>query len=87
VPGPGDLRVPRSPGDRPLPSRRRKALQPPPEGTETAFVTLTRFEDISDVLAFAGEGYETPVLEPEALRLLSRYDDHALHFETATFSR
>lgn len=50
-------------------------------------MTLTRFEDISDVLAFAGEGYETPVLEPEALRLLSRYDDHALHFETATFSR
>jgi hypothetical protein len=42
---------------------------------------------MADVLAFAGEDYETPVLEPEALRLLSRYDDHALHFETATFSR
>jgi hypothetical protein len=43
------------------------------EGTEAAFVTLTRFEDMADVLAFAGEDYETPVLEPEALRLLSRY--------------
>jgi hypothetical protein len=57
------------------------------EGTEAAFVTLTRFEDMTDVLAFAGEDYEMPVLEPEALQLLSRYDDHALHFETATFSR
>jgi hypothetical protein len=41
---------------------------------------------MADVLAFAGEHYVTPVLEPEALQLLSRYDDHALHFETATFS-
>jgi hypothetical protein len=57
------------------------------EGTEAAFVTLVRFEDMADVLAFAGEDYETPVLEPEALRLLSRYDDHAVHFETATFAR
>jgi hypothetical protein len=56
------------------------------EGAEAAFVTLTRFEDMDDVLAFAGEDYEAPVLEPEALRLLSRYDDHAVHFETATFS-
>jgi hypothetical protein len=56
------------------------------EGSEAAFVTLTRFEDMDDVLAFAGEDYEAPVLEPEALRLLSRYDDRALHFETAMFS-
>jgi hypothetical protein len=57
------------------------------EGTEAAFVTLVRFEDMADVLAFAGTDYETPVLEPEAMRLLSRYDDRALHFETATLSR
>jgi hypothetical protein len=56
------------------------------EGAEVGFVTLTRFEDMYDVLAFAGEDYEAPVLEPEALRLLSRYDDRALHFDTATFS-
>ena len=42
---------------------------------------------MTDVLAFAGErGSETPVLEPEALQLLSRYDDRATHCETATFS-
>ena len=56
-----------------------------PDGTEAAFVTLTRFESISDVKAFAGEAYEVPVLEPEALELLSRYDRRALHFETAPF--
>ena len=50
------------------------------------FVTLTRFEDMADVQAFAGDAYETPVLEPEALQLLSQFDDHALHFDTATFS-
>jgi hypothetical protein len=56
-----------------------------PDGTEAAFVTLTRFESLSDVRAFAGEAYEVPVLEPEALELLSRYDKRALHFETASF--
>lgn len=55
-------------------------------GTEAAFVTLVRFENMADVLAFVGEDYETPVLEPEARRLLSRYDDQAIHFETATFA-
>lgn len=57
------------------------------EGTEAAFVTLVRFEEMADVLAFAGDDYATPVLEPEALQLLSRYDDRAFHFETASFSR
>ena len=56
-----------------------------PDGTEAAFVTLTRFESLGDVRAFAGEEYEVPVLEPEALELLSRYDERALHFETAPF--
>lgn len=55
------------------------------EESETAFVTLTRFEGFGDVRAFAGEAYETPVLEPRAQQLLSHYDDHALHFETTAF--
>ncbi len=54
------------------------------EEAETAFVTLTRFESTGEVRAFAGENYGTPVLEPEALELLSRYDDRVVHFETAT---
>jgi hypothetical protein len=56
-----------------------------PDVTETAFVTLTRFESLGDVRGFAGTDYEVPVLEPEALELLSRYDTRALHFETTPF--
>ena len=55
------------------------------DGEEVAFVTLTRFESIEAVRAFAGEAYEVPVLEPRARELLSRYDERAQHFETATF--
>ena len=32
--------------------------------------------------AFAGADYETPVIEPEAQRLLSRYEDHAAHYDS-----
>jgi hypothetical protein len=55
------------------------------DGDEVAFVTLVRFESLDDVIAFAGEGYEIPVLEPEALALLSRHDDRAVHYDTSTF--
>jgi antibiotic biosynthesis monooxygenase (ABM) superfamily enzyme len=54
------------------------------DGGEAAFVTLTRFESLAAVRAFAGEAYEVPVLEPPALALLSRYDERAEHYETAT---
>jgi hypothetical protein len=53
---------------------------------EVAFVTLTRFDSVDAIRAFAGEDPEIPVLEPQALALLSRYDERAQHFETATFS-
>ena len=49
------------------------------------FVTLTMFESLDAVRAFAGEDYETPVIEPEAQRLLSRYEDRAVHYETVDF--
>ena len=54
------------------------------DGDEVAFVTLTRFESLDAVRAFAGEAYEVPVLEPPALALLSRYDERAEHYDTAT---
>jgi hypothetical protein len=56
------------------------------DGAEVAFVTLTRFESIEAVVAFAGASYEIPVLEPQARSLLSRYDERALHFETRSFT-
>jgi heme-degrading monooxygenase HmoA len=54
---------------------------------EEEFVTLTMFESLDAVRAFAGEDYETPVIEPEAQRLLSRYEDRAVHYATVDFSR
>lgn len=55
------------------------------EGDEVAFVTLTRFETLDAIRAFAGEDYETPMLEPTARALLSRYDARAEHYETSSF--
>jgi hypothetical protein len=55
------------------------------EGHEVAFVTLTRFDGLDSIRAFAGEDYEVPVLEPRALALLSRYDERAAHFDTSSF--
>jgi hypothetical protein len=48
-------------------------------------VTLTRFESIDAIRGFAGDDYEVPVLEPDALALLSRYEDRASHFVTSSF--
>jgi antibiotic biosynthesis monooxygenase (ABM) superfamily enzyme len=55
------------------------------EGAEVGFITLTRFESLESVRAFAGDDYEVPVLEPKALALLSHYDERAAHYETAAF--
>lgn len=52
---------------------------------EVGFVTLTRFDTLDAIRAFAGEEYETPVLEPTARALLSHYDPRAEHFETSSF--
>jgi hypothetical protein len=43
---------------------------------------VTLFASLDAVRAFAGEDYETPVIEPEAKRLLSRYEDRAAHYDS-----
>jgi antibiotic biosynthesis monooxygenase (ABM) superfamily enzyme len=55
------------------------------DGDEVAFVTLTRFDSLDAIRAFAGTDYEVPVLEPQALAVLSRHDERALHFDSASF--
>jgi antibiotic biosynthesis monooxygenase (ABM) superfamily enzyme len=55
------------------------------EGEEVAFVTLTRFQTIEDIRAFAGESFDVPVIEPRAAALLSHYDERAVHYETSSF--
>jgi antibiotic biosynthesis monooxygenase (ABM) superfamily enzyme len=52
---------------------------------EVAFVTLTRFAALDDIRAFAGDDYESPVLEPTARSLLSRYEAQASHYTTASY--
>jgi antibiotic biosynthesis monooxygenase (ABM) superfamily enzyme len=51
------------------------------DGDEVAFVTMTWFDSIESVRAFAGPEYETPVITEKAAALLSRHDDRALHYE------
>jgi antibiotic biosynthesis monooxygenase (ABM) superfamily enzyme len=47
------------------------------EHDEVAFITLTRFDSVAAIRAFAVDDYETAVLEPPALALLARYERRA----------
>jgi heme-degrading monooxygenase HmoA len=51
-----------------------------PEGVE--FATLTLWESLDAIREFAGEDYEVAVISPEARKLLSRFDQRSLHYET-----
>jgi heme-degrading monooxygenase HmoA len=53
-----------------------------PAGEEEEFVVMTLFESLDAIRAFAGDDYETPVIEPEAARLLVRGDERAVHYES-----
>lgn len=46
------------------------------------FVTMTMFESLDAVRAFAGEDYERAVILPEARALLERFDERSAHYET-----
>ncbi len=48
---------------------------------EVAFVTITRFESLDSVREFAGDDYERAVIEPEARKLLARFDERSAHYE------
>jgi heme-degrading monooxygenase HmoA len=49
--------------------------------SEVEFVTLTCFESLEAVRAFAGEDYEVAVVPPEARALLTRFDERSRHYE------
>jgi heme-degrading monooxygenase HmoA len=51
-------------------------------GDEVEFVTITRFDSMDAVRAFAGADYEVAVIHPDARDLLSRYDERSTHYET-----
>jgi Antibiotic biosynthesis monooxygenase len=48
---------------------------------ESEFVTVTYFESLDAVRAFAGEDYEAAVVPPEARELLTRFDERSRHYE------
>jgi heme-degrading monooxygenase HmoA len=50
-------------------------------GEEVEFVTITLFTSLDAVRRFAGEDYETAVLHPEAIELLSHHDPKSVHYE------
>jgi hypothetical protein len=49
---------------------------------EVEFVTLTLWESMDAVRAFAGDDYETAVVPPAARALLARFDPMSLHYKT-----
>ncbi len=51
-------------------------------GAEVEFVTLTLFESMDAVLAFAGKDFEKAVVPPKAKKLLARFDERSVHYET-----
>ena len=50
-------------------------------GREVEFVTLTLWESLDAIQAFAGEDYAVAVVPPDARRLLERFDERSQHFE------
>jgi heme-degrading monooxygenase HmoA len=52
-------------------------------GDETEFVSLTFFDDLDAVRAFAGPDDETAVAADETREVRVRFDDHVGHYETA----
>jgi antibiotic biosynthesis monooxygenase (ABM) superfamily enzyme len=56
-------------------------------GDEVAFVTITRFDSLDAVRAFAGDDYEQAVIEPEARALLIRHNERSEHFELVIADR
>jgi heme-degrading monooxygenase HmoA len=51
------------------------------DGEHIEFVTVTLWEALEAVRAFAGADYEAAVVPPEARALLARFDERSTHFE------
>jgi antibiotic biosynthesis monooxygenase (ABM) superfamily enzyme len=71
------------PGINRVPGFRGATLLRRRDGAEEEFVTITRFDDLDAVRAFAGDDYTRAVIAPGAGPLLTRYDEHSAHYETA----
>jgi heme-degrading monooxygenase HmoA len=52
-----------------------------PVEAEVEFVTITLWDSVDAVRAFAGDDYELAVVPPPARRLLTRFDERSRHYE------
>jgi heme-degrading monooxygenase HmoA len=53
------------------------------DGHEVMFTSITFFAGLDAVRAFAGDDYERAVVEAEARRALSRWDERVSHHDVA----
>jgi hypothetical protein len=53
------------------------------EGQEVMFTSITWFTGLDAVQSFAGDDYEEAVVEEDARRALSRWDDRVTHHDVA----
>ena len=53
------------------------------QGDEVEFVTLTHFDSLDAIRAFAGDDLEKAHIAPEARDLLSRWDERVAHYTLA----
>ena len=52
------------------------------DGDEFEFATILWFDSVDAVRTFAGEDHEVAVVPQAARKLLVRFDEHSLHYET-----
>lgn len=52
-------------------------------GNESEFMTITHFDSLAAIRAFAGEDIEKAHVAPEARALLDCWDDRVAHYEIA----
>jgi uncharacterized damage-inducible protein DinB/heme-degrading monooxygenase HmoA len=52
------------------------------QGERIEFVTITHFDSLDAVRAFAGDDYEVAVIHPSAQSLIEDYDRRSQHYET-----
>jgi heme-degrading monooxygenase HmoA len=51
-------------------------------GSEVEFVTITQFTDLNAVKGFAGDDLTRAVIHPPARKLLIRFDERSVHYDT-----
>jgi heme-degrading monooxygenase HmoA len=64
-----------------LPGLLSMTLMKRPDGDEIHYQTILVFSSLEDIKAFAGEDAERAHLDPQGLKLLSRWDERARHYE------